>query len=330
MEVEDDTRALRGVSAGTLERTASFSRSLFMNLSLLAKNLTGLTSMEPRELDAQTTDNRRRGGVSTELRSSRWRAARYPRARLGASAHLVFISGMTSSTGAAGAPSLTVVLSQRKRDGDGGTTSYEVVVSRGAGDDEVQHEYCLYHPMAGPVKPHAVTGLHLDGVTVRWEWSENAFDLASPGAFFARRLKAGRGGIPAVPLAWAGEVVRTPKEIIRPAVPAGCTPPAGSGALLAAGDVLASSEHWTDYGDDHVKVVVSHAASGSWLEWLGTSTAENQSIRSLKTRAADKAGFVWVEFVYTISENGDRRACNEALLVTLREGKLAWVPCKER
>ena len=55
MEVEDDTRALRGVSAGTLERTASFSRSLFMNLSLLAKNLTGLTSMEPRELDAQTT-----------------------------------------------------------------------------------------------------------------------------------------------------------------------------------------------------------------------------------------------------------------------------------
>ena len=42
MEVEDDTRALRGVSAGTLERIASFSRSLFMNLSLLAKNLTGL------------------------------------------------------------------------------------------------------------------------------------------------------------------------------------------------------------------------------------------------------------------------------------------------
>ena len=83
---------------------------------------------------------------------------------------------MASSTGAAGAPSLTVVLSQRKRDGDGGTTSYEVVVSRGAGDDEVQHEYCLYHPMAGPVKPHAVTDLHLDGVTVRWEWSENAFD----------------------------------------------------------------------------------------------------------------------------------------------------------
>ena len=62
MEVEDDTRALRGVSAGTLERTASFSRSLFMNLSLLAKNLTGLTSMEPRELDAQTTDNRHEVG----------------------------------------------------------------------------------------------------------------------------------------------------------------------------------------------------------------------------------------------------------------------------
>jgi hypothetical protein len=284
---------------------------------------------------------------------------------------------------------LLVTLAQRKHDGDCGTTEHVVAVSRG--DEEVSHSYCSTHPMAGPVRPHAVTNLRLDGVTVRWEWSENAFDKASPGAFFARQLEAEPGGGLAVPLAWAGEVVRTPKEIQRPVMPAGCTavpglaedkaaygspsasprvnadtranllakytfpkldpalaqqpsptrfsgllrgdagdtigPPPLSNVAAAAGNVVARHECWNEHGNDHVKVVVSHATSGSSLEWLGTSYAESQSIRGLQTRAADQPGFVWVEFVYDVSENGDGHAWNKALLVTLKEGKLAWVPC---
>lgn len=226
-----------------------------------------------------------------------------------------------------------MVTTQRTQDGGHGCTDYVVAVSRGAGTatDEVVHCYCSYHPMAGPVKPDKVTGLGVDpdGVTVRWEWSENAFDLASPGAAFARKLEAGPGGGPAVPLAWAGKVARAPKAVQRPACAGSFTPDPGSGALLAARDVSATHEHWSAHGNDNVKVVVSHAASGSCLEWPGTSTAENQSIRGLKIRGADQAGLVWVDFVYAVSENGDRRAWNEALLVTLKEGKLAWVPTKQ-
>ena len=74
-------------------------------------------------------------------------------------------------------------LSQRVGPSDYGCDPYEVVVSTAS--DELVHEFCAYSSAyGGPVRPDPVTGLRAERIdkgraTVRWEWSENSFDLAS-------------------------------------------------------------------------------------------------------------------------------------------------------
>ena len=76
-------------------------------------------------------------------------------------------------------------LSQRVGPSDYGCDPYQVVVSTANG--VLVHEYCLYSSAyGGPVRPDAVTGLRAEPTgggraTVRWEWSENSFDLARQG-----------------------------------------------------------------------------------------------------------------------------------------------------
>merc|ERR1712138_87506 len=99
--------------------------------------------------------------------------------------------------------------------------------------------------------------------TVRWEWSENSFDLASPGAYFERDviLEEGRR-------AWDGKVRKTPKT--KPVAPA---PKVEISASLRAADVAVKSE-WRQNGcDDEWEIHVSPAPTGSRLVWKGTSTA---------------------------------------------------------
>jgi len=207
-----------------------------------------------------------------------------------------------------------LTLSQRQQDGDYGLTQYMVVVLRG--EEEVcTHEYACYHPQAGPVRPDKVTNLRLEAGNVLWDWSENAFDLASPGASFTRPLQRGKHIIE-----WGGPVVRHPNDRIRPNV-ADHVPPAPSELLPQ--DVKVDS-HCENRGfGDEVKIIVTHVQSGTSLEWEGTSTAEFQDIRNLETRA-DK-GFLWIEFVYTTSENGMHAAHNVALRVGREGGNLAWM-----
>ena len=77
-------------------------------------------------------------------------------------------------------------LSQRVGPSDYGCDPYQVVVSTANGD-ELVHEYCLYSSAyGGPVRPDAVTGLRAEQTgggraTIKWEWSENSFDLARQG-----------------------------------------------------------------------------------------------------------------------------------------------------
>merc|ERR1719262_44010 len=108
---------------------------------------------------------------------------------------------------------LQLGLSQRVGPSDYGCDPYQVVVSTANGDRLV-HEYCLYSSAyGGPVRPDAVTGLRAEPTgggraTIKWEWSENSFDLASPGAYFARDVIVEEGR-----LAWEGKVR---KRLARP------------------------------------------------------------------------------------------------------------------
>ena len=210
-------------------------------------------------------------------------------------------------------------LSQRVGPSDYGCDPYQVVVSTANGD-ELVHEYCLYSSAyGGPVRPDAVTGLRAEQVgggraTIKWEWSENSFDLASPGAHFERDVIVEEGR-----LAWAGPVRKTPKT--KPVAPA---PKVEIDAPLRAADVTVKSE-WRQNGcDDEWEIHVSHAATGTKLVWKGTSTAENQDIKKLRHVGVD--GLVRVDFVYYVGENGSNSASDRSLFVKLGAKGLEWVP----
>ena len=133
-------------------------------------------------------------------------------------------------------------VSQTKTSEPNGIIVYSVVVSSCGQTQTVQtdlkqqqltHDYCHYSSQAGPVLPDPLVNLRIEGgdpdgtngnFLVRWEWSENSFDLKSPGATFVRPFSAktvtsnlsdgpGDGGrvISLTELNWTGEVVRTEK-----------------------------------------------------------------------------------------------------------------------
>ena len=207
-------------------------------------------------------------------------------------------------------------LSQRVGPSDYGCDPYEVVVSTAS--DELVHEFCAYSSAyGGPVRPDPVTGLRAEPTgngraTVRWEWSENSFDLASPGAYFERDVVL-------EPLAWDGKVRRTPKT--NPVAPA---PKVAVSRELRAADVTVKSE-WRQNGcDDEWEIHVSHAPTGTKLVWKGTSTAENQDIKKLRHVEVD--GVVRIDFVYYVGENGSNSSSDRSLFVKLGETGLEWVP----
>ena len=208
-------------------------------------------------------------------------------------------------------------LSQRVGPSDYGCDPYQVVVSTANGD-ELVHEYCLYSSAyGGPVRPDAVTGLRAEPTgggraTIKWEWSENSFDLASPGAYFERDVIL-------EPLAWAGKVRKTPKtKRVAPA------PKVEVSQELHASDVAVKSE-WRQNGcDDEWEIHVSHAATGTKLVWKGTSTAENQDIKKL--RHVEAEGVVRIDFAYYCGENGNNSASDRSLFVKLGETGIEWVP----
>ena len=206
-------------------------------------------------------------------------------------------------------------LSQRIED-HGIADAYLVVVSTAS--DELVHEFCAYSSAyGGPVRPDPVTGLRAEQIdkgraTVRWEWSENSFDLASPGAYFERDVIL-------EPLAWAGPVRKTPKT-----KPVARAPKVEIGATLRAADVAVRSEWRMNGCDDEWEIHVSHAATGTKLVWKGTSTAENQDIKKLNH--ADVDGVVRVDFAYYVGESGSNSASERSLFVTLGAKGLEWVP----
>jgi len=206
-------------------------------------------------------------------------------------------------------------LSQRIED-HGIAETYLVVVSTAS--DELVHEFCAYSSAyGGPVRPDPVTGLRAEQIdkgraTVRWEWSENSFDLASPGAYFERDVILD-------PLAWAGPVRKTPKtKRVAPA------PKVEVSQELHARDVAVKSEWRMNGCDDEWEIHVSHAPTGTKLVWKGTSTAENQDIKRLRHVGAD--GMVRIDFVYYCGENGSNSASDRSLFVKLGETGIEWVP----
>ena len=210
-------------------------------------------------------------------------------------------------------------LSQRVGPSDYGCDPYQVVVSTANGG-ELVHEYCLYSSAyGGPVRPDPVTGLRAEPTgggraTVKWEWSENSFDLASPGAYFARDVIVEEGR-----LAWDGKVRKRPKT--KPVAPA---PKVEIIATLRAADVAVKSEWRMNGCDDEWEIHVSHAPTGSRLVWKGTSTAEHQDVKTL--RHADAEGMVRIDFAYYVGENGNNSASDRSLFVTLGAKGIEWVP----
>jgi hypothetical protein len=249
--------------------------------------------------------------------------------------------GDAKSVGGAAAPAngkSSIELSQRKQDADMGCVDYVIVVGRMAPDrsrEELLHTYCTYHSMAGPVRPDPVRNLRIEDGKVKWEWSENSYDKASPGACFERPLMGdnrnnmteefptsatslvacatpSQKGLPhATPLAWAGPAVRVPKVKSAPKVPE--LPKSGQREWpkLAVEAVTVRTE---SPANDERRVRVTHKPTGKDIIWEGTSTAEFQSISGMRcSSSAD--GQVVVQFNYFCSENGDTHCPTITLVV---------------
>jgi hypothetical protein len=204
-----------------------------------------------------------------------------------------------------------VQLSQRA-DSSGGLTLFNVVVTRADSGEDLLHEYCAYYV---GVRPHRVTQLRLEGSAVKWEWSENAFDLASPGACFERELAIASGR-----LVWAGDVVRTPKPKRQP------KPPAAPGEQRLLQREIGVKDEWkSNGGQERVRVIVTHPRSGTELVWKSEDRsiwADSQSVRALETAQVD--GCVRVDFVMDTSECGDKHAFDVSLFVKLGAEGIEW------
>ena len=155
-------------------------------------------------------------------------------------------------------------------------------------------------------------------VRPQWEWDEHSFDLASPGAVFERELAIDSGGR----LVWAGDVVRTPNPKPQPPQP----PAAPVEQRLLQRDVRAKDEWKSEYGQERVRVIVTHARSGTELVWDsdkdGSCWADSQSVRGLATAQVDD--YVRVDFVMETSECGDSHAFNMNLFVKLGAAGIEW------
>ena len=211
-------------------------------------------------------------------------------------------------------------LSQRSQDEIDSVTNYCVVVTRTDNGDELLHIFCSYHPQAGPVRPDSVSNLQVvEGKhpEITWEWSENSFDVASPGAYFKRPLTVDGAGR----LAWAGPVVRTAKEKSRPKPPTTTTT---SVRQLLLKDLVLKDECWTEgMSEDRVKIVVSYG--GKTIDWIGTSGAESQSITLLKATAVEAGKMARIDFNYYTAENGSKHASDMSLFVQLGADGIEWV-----
>lgn len=183
-------------------------------------------------------------------------------------------------------------LSQTRRASGGGATDYLVVARHVPTDTCCEHEYCCYHPQAGPVRPDPVTRLVVEedamGPVVTWEWSENSFDLASPGVTCRRpvRLEGGK-------LTWAGpcrSVKKVKPIVVKP-------PPAAP--LAAAEEVGATDLDSEVRGED---LFIKHAPSSSAVEFSGS--ADDNRYENVKFTQA--GGYARVEFRVRWRESGER------------------------
>ena len=210
-----------------------------------------------------------------------------------------------------------ITLSQKKEDQSGGCTGYLIVASHPTAG-QVEHEYCCYHPMAGPVRPDPVTNLRLEGGQVKWEWSENAFDLASPGSCSERPLQ-----IKDNVLEWSGPVQKTAKPKRRSPEPT---------KVLAETERLRAQDLELKDGDDpdggsKKAVIVTHKPTGTSVKW-GDWYWDDTYVRNLKCADTGK-GYVAVEFVHYGNESGEKWARNVCVYVKLGSSEngsaLQWV-----
>ena len=213
-----------------------------------------------------------------------------------------------------GIEAVQLEISQRA-DNSGGLTLFNVVVTRADTGEELLHQYCAYYV---GVRPTRVTNLRLEGSTVKWSWDEHSFDLASPGAVFERELAIDSGGR----LVWAGDVVRTPNPKPQPPQP----PAAPVEQRLLQSDVRVKDEWKSEYGQERVRVIVTHARSGSELVWDsekdGSCWADNQSVRGLGTAQVDD--YVRGDWIMQTSECGDSRAFDISKFVKLGAAGIEW------
>lgn len=164
--------------------------------------------------------------------------------------------------------------------------------------------------MAGPIRPDAVTRLRLEIVdselVVKWEWSENSFDLASPGALFERPITVKDDR-----LAWAGLCKSQKRQRLKRVVP----PPVEPLTEAEAVYVLNLTHHVQ--GES---LIIRHGPSGSTAEYEGP--AEDNRYQNV-TFTQDGA-YVRLEFLMRCSENGDKSVRNVTRFLKLKDGRLSW------
>merc|ERR1711879_1110310 len=164
--------------------------------------------------------------------------------------------------------------------------------------------------MAGPVRPDPVTCLAVEedtsGLAVKWEWSENSFDLASPGASF-RRPVCLKGGI----LAWAGPCMSVKK--VKPVL----VKPPPSAPLAAAEEVCSAHLIYDARGED---LLVKHVPSSSVVEYSGSAEFNTYQIVTF----SQAGGYARVEFRVRWKESGERGVSEITRFLKLSDGRLAW------
>jgi len=200
---------------------------------------------------------------------------------------------------------------QTQRDGIDGCTEYLVVATHTPSGQSIEHVYCRYHPLAGPITPDPVQNLRVEKagsqLVVMWEWSENSFDVASPGAFFKRPVLLDDEAFK-----WASSctyVKKAPPPRPRPEPPSLQLAPEEE---LCVADVVIS---------DQGAIVVQHKQSCSEVRHeLGE---DGRSFFDLELTQA--GGYVRAQFRERCKYQRDVWVSNHCRFVKLCAGHLVWV-----
>lgn len=201
----------------------------------------------------------------------------------------------------------------------GGCDDYLIGVTHVPTGQTLEHKYCSYSSMyGGPIIPDKVTNLQADvdgdTVIVKWEWSENSFDLASHGVYCKRPLAWMQGK-----MEWAAECRKTKRPKPEEPLPDPPEVVLSSEEEVKVDEVRISvGQHAHNYAD---YIAVLHTPSGSEVQH---DRMDEDTKGFVDLELTQAGGFVRVQFRERWVSKYSGGVKNHCRFVKLTDGRLAW------